>query len=708
MKKYLGVLLITFIAFQVQAQQKHLNVEDAVLGYYKGLYPKNLQALQWIEGTETFTYRDQSAYFIKNTANKEVGKITLSNIQATFPEVKRLPYFQKITDSEVTFQADGVFHIFNYKTQTKTASINFDKAAANQDFCSKTKSIAYTIGHNLYVATATHPKIVVTENKDKNIVSGQAIHRFEFGISKGTFWSPKGNYLAFYQKDETDVTDYPLVDVTTYPASIKNVKYPMAGQKSEYAKVGVFNLKTQQTFYLDIDTRDEHYLTNLSWSPDEKYLLLAEVNREQNHMHFNVYDATTGKKIKTLFEEKNDKWVEPETPAQFLPNSNTSFLWLSERDGFMNVYQYDLFTTEVKQLTNFDFVLTKTLGFDEAAKHLFVEATGKDAKGLQTYKVNMKSLKATQLTKDKGTHRTQFSDSGKYLLDTYSDLKTPRKIGVIEVKTKDCTTVLEAENPFKDYQSANMKFVKLKAENGMDLEARIITPANFDVTKKYPVLVYVYGGPHAQLVTDTWNGGASLWMNYLAAEKDYIIFTVDTRGSAHRGFAFESTIHRKQGEAAMQDQMTGIAYLKTLDYVDADRMAIFGWSYGGFMTTSMMLRHAGVFTTGVAGGPVIDWKYYEIMYGERYMDTPQENPEGYKTSSLPQYIKNLEGKLMLIHGSVDDVVVPQHSMTLLKEAVSKGVQLDFFTYPMHKHNVRGKDRVHLMTKVIDYILENNK
>ncbi len=708
MRKLITLVLLTLITMQVQAQQKHLNVEDAVLGYYKGLYPESLRGLQWIDGTDQYVYMDQEGYIIKDATNKVVQTVSLENLKMAFPSTERLPYFNSINTSEIVFQTADAINIFNYKTNAKTASISFDTSGANEDFCKENNTIAYTIDNNLYVATTTNPKIAVTHTEDKNIVSGQAIHRFEFGISKGTFWSPKGNYLAFYQKDETHVTDYPIVDINTYPASLTSVKYPMAGQASEQAKIGVYNTKTQQTSYLDIDTTDEHYLTNLSWSPDEKFILLAEVNRGQNHMWFNMYDALTGKLIKTLFEEKNEKWVEPETPALFVPNSNTSFLWLSEREGFMNIYQYDLFEKVIKRVTNFDFVVTKTLGFDQEGKFLFVETTGKDPKGLQTYKINMKNFRPTQITKDGGTHRAQVSHSGKYMIDSYSDLKTPRKIGVIEVATKECEIILEAENPLKDYKLGTTEFVKLKAKNGMDLEARILKPANFDASKKYPVMVYVYGGPHAQMVTDTWMGGASLCMNYLAAEEDYIVFTLDNRGSQHRGFAFESIIHREQGIAAMEDQLTGVAYLKSLPYVNADRMAIFGWSYGGFMTTSMMLRHPGVFSTGVAGGPVIDWKFYEIMYGERYMDTPQENPEGYNASSLPQYIENLEGDLLLIHGSIDDVVVPQNSMTLLKEAVSKGVPIDFFTYPMHKHNVRGRDRVHLMQKVVKYILEHNK
>jgi len=289
-------------------------------------------------------------------------------------------------------------------------------------------------------------------------------------------------------------------------------------------------------------------------------------------------------------------------------------------------------------------------------------------------------------------------------------LRTPRKITLIKTKSKakENNLLFEAENPLKDYKMGSPEFIKLKAKNGVALEARLIKPNNFDATKKYPVLIYVYGGPHAQLVTDSWMGGASLWMHYLASEKDYLVFTVDNRGSAHRGFAFESSIHRNQGEVAMEDQMTGVEYLRTLDFVDADRLAIHGWSYGGFMTISMLLHHPEVFTAGVAGGPVTDWKYYEVMYGERYMDTPQENLEGYEKTKVHNYIKNLKGDLLIIHGSIDDTVVPQHSMTLLKEAVENEVQLDFFTYPMHPHNVRGKDRVHLMKKVIDYVLENNE
>ena len=504
------------------------------------------------------------------------------------------------------------------------------------------------------------------------------------------------------------MAEYPIVDISTYPASVNNIKYPMAGQKSELAKIGIYNVKTNQTSYLNIDTQDEHFLTSLSWTPDEKYVFVGELNRGQNHLQFNRYDVATGNKMNTIFEEKNDKWVEPEQAAVFIPNSTTEFLYASERDGFMNLYKYNTSGKLIKQLTKFDFPITKILGFDKKGQNVFVAATGKDGRNLHFFKINLKSGKHIQITKKNGTHSVQLSSDGTYLLDNFTSLTVPREIDIIEVKTRKVNTVFKADNPLAAYKIGVTGFVTLKSKDGFDLYGRMIKPADFDSTKKYPVLVYVYGGPMVQLITNRWLAGASMWMHWLANQKDYIVFTLDNRGTSNRGFAFESVIHRTSGDAAMEDQLLGVDYLKTLSFIDEKRMAVKGWSYGGYMTTSLMLRHPGVFNVGACGGPVTDWKYYEIMYGERYMDTPQENPEGYAKARVGSHLENLEGKLLVIHGSVDPVVVPQHSMTLLKEAVEKGVQIDFFTYPMHEHNVRGKDRVHLIRKMLDYIVEYNK
>lgn len=708
MKKILSFLFIcTFILGY--SQQKELTLEDAVLGYYKGLYPISLSNLKWVENTNNYVFEKGDEFiFTDAKTTKIVKKTSLEDLKKVYPQLQRMPYIQEVDASSLAFRTRNTIELFNYENNSKEATITFDDNAENNEYNSKAKAVAYTMDNNLYIATTSNPKIGVTTIEDKNIVSGQAIHRSEFGITKGTFWSPEGNFLAFYQKNESNVSDYPLVDINSYPASLKNIKYPMAGQASEQAKIGIYNLKTQKITYLDIDTSDEHYLTNLSWTPDEKYVLVAEINRGQNHVWYNKYNVATGKKVTTLFEETNDKWTEPEHDAVFLPNSTTNFLWFSERDGFMNLYHYTTNGKLVKQLTKFDWVVTGVLGFDEKGKNVFITGTGNDARESHTYKVNLKNGKFNKITSELGTHRTKLSTNGNYLIDSYSNLETPNNTLILDAKKGTSTLIHMAKNPLEDYAIGTTEFLTLKGNDGTDLYSRVIKPANFDPSKKYPVLIYVYGGPHAQMNTNSWLGGASLWMPAFATLENYIIFTLDNRGSANRGFAFESAIHRNLGDVEIEDQLTGVNYLKSLYYVDAKRIAVNGWSYGGFMTTSLMLRNPGMFTTAVAGGPVIDWKYYEVMYGERYMDTPQENPEGYEKTKVANYIKNLNGKMLIIHGSIDPVVVPQHSMSLLKEAVKQKTQIDFFTYPMHEHNVRGMDRVHLVEKMMLYIVENNK
>ncbi|AWL78348.1 S9 family peptidase [Capnocytophaga canimorsus] len=708
MKKY--IFFLFFTALQIAfAQERKLTIPESVIGFTSegSLYPKTFYNLQRVEGTDHFAYRSNDGIiFISAETGKEVKRVG-NELQGVY-HLTHIPWINYIDANRMIFEIDHSFKIYDYNTNKPLVSITLPKEATHKDFNEKQNRVAYTIDNNLYIADERSEKIVVTQHTNANIVAGQAIHRSEFGIKKGTFWSPKGNLLAFYQKDETHVTDYPLVDITSVPASSKLIKYPMAGQKSERASVGIYNIDTQKLVYLDIDTSDEHYLTNLSWTPDEKYVLIAEINRDQNQYWLNRYDVATGKKINTLFEEKNDKWVEPEHQAVFLPNSNTEFLWMSERNGFMNLYHYNLNGKLIKQITNFKWVVDEILGFDATSKHVFISGTGNDARQNHTFKINIKNpKKITALTTVPGTHKTHLSWNGKYLLDTYSSVTIPQVIEIIQTETQQKKTILKSENPLEKYAVGTTELIELKANDGTPLYAKMHKPKDFDPSKIYPVLVYVYGGPHAQLVTNSWLAGSYLWMPVFAHNQKYIVFTLDNRGSANRGFAFESGIHRQLGELEMEDQLTGINYLKTLPYVDSGQIAVHGWSFGGFMASSLMLRHPGVFSTAVAGGAVTDWAFYEVMYGERYMDTPQSNPNGYEKSRISNYVSNLKGKILFIHGSVDDVVVPQHVLTLMRTSVSQKQFFDFFLYPMHAHNVSGYDHVNLVQRILDYIVEHN-
>lgn len=706
--KAIFFLILTLVTLPVLFAQKELTLEDAVMNQYREYYPEHVFGFNWLPESSDYAYLDGYVNMVIVSGKGKTERISIKEVsKVTGEDIMWFSGLQWKDASSFYIADNNKYFLYNYKTGEGKKTLEFDALAENGELEIVTGAVAYTIDNNLYVATPSGKQISVTSNEDKNIVSGQAIARSEFGITDGIFWSPKGNYLAFYQKDETNVAEYPMLDITKTPGETSFIKYPMTGQKSEHGRVGIYNMKTGKTIYIEPKGAKEDYLTNLSWTPDEKHVFIAEVNRGQNHMQLQMYNAESGAFVKTILEEKHDKWVEPEHPAFFFHQSSDEFVWMSEKDGFMNLYLCSVEKGFVRQLTHNKWEALGILGTNAKGTEVYFEGTGESPLEKRAFAVQVSSGKQTELTPGEGTHSVTVSFDGAHIFDQYSSTTIPNVARILNRKGKTVKTLVEAENKMKDLVLGQAEISTLKAKDGTVLYTRLIKPSDFDPNKKYPVLVYVYGGPHAQLITNSWFGGASLWM-YWMAEQGYLVYTLDNRGSAHRGFAFENVIHRQLGTIEIEDQLTGVAYLKSLPYVDGDRLAVHGWSFGGFMTSSLMLREPGVFTTGVAGGPVTDWKYYEVMYGERYMDRPEENEEGYEAASLLNKTENLEGKLLLIHGSIDDVVVMQHSHSLIKSFIDKGKQVDFFVYPMHEHNVRGKDRVHLMQKVLTYILENNK
>lgn len=592
--------------------------------------------------------------------------------------------------------------LLNADSKSTEASFAIPSDANNIDFSKEALAYAYTKDNNLYILNSEGKEFEVTSDEDKNIVNGQAVHRNEFGINKGTFWSPSGRSIAFYKMDESMVTDYPLVDVSSRIATLKNIKYPMAGMKSHQVKIGVYNVVNGTTTFLKTGLPEEKYLTNVAWSPDEKYIYVAELNRGQDTCRLVRYNAVTGKQDRTLFTETHPKYVEPENPVLFLKRSSKDFIWQSRRDGHNHLYLYSDDGTLKKQLTKGNWDVLEVLGFDNAGDHLYIVSTEESPIEKHIYKLNLKTLKKDKLSKEEGVHMAQLSNSGKYILDTYTSQYNPGKIVVTDTKTNKSNNFFAAKNPYKDITLPEISLGSLKANDGKtDLYYRLLKPINFDPSQKYPLIVYVYGGPHSQLVDNSWLAQSRGWDIYMA-QKGYIVFTLDNRGTNNRGLDFENITHRQLGVIETQDQMTGIEYLKSLPYVDEDRIGVHGWSYGGFMTLNLMLRHPDVFKVGVAGGPVTDWKYYEIMYGERYMDSPQENPVGYSITSMVDRAGDLKGRLLLIHGDEDPTVVMQQSLMFLNSAIKKGTHPDFFVYPGHGHNMIGHDRVHLYEHITRY------
>lgn len=706
-------LFVFFSCLGMEAQEKQLTLHDLTPGgkTYSKFTPRTLKQLQWYGDKYLYVKGDsvlwalpgksESLSFTREQLNKALEVAGLDTVSV-------LPAFSvpQKTAPQLLFVSKGHRILYHPDEHKVISFYKQEKAWANYALAPKGGWLAFTTGNNIGLLSATQENRTITSETEAGIVCGQAVHQREFGIEKGLFWSPEGNALAFYRMDERMVTDYPIVDIDQRCAVVKPFKYPMAGMKSHEVTVGVYHIASGKTVWLETGLPKEKYLTNIGWSPDEKHIYIAELNREQNEFSLVCYHAETGKREQVLFHEKNDRYVEPQHPVLFLPNSNDQFIWQSQRDGYNHLYLYNTEGKLLKQLTAGKWLVKDVLGFDKKGQHLFVSATEGNGRETHTWKINLKNGKRTCLTTNGGVHTTQLSPSGNYLIDMHVSPSIPRNINLLSTKNgKEIKQLLSAPNPYRDYTLPEIAVGQIKAADGTtDLNYRLVKPVGFDPAKKYPVIVYVYGGPHAQLITDRLFYGAGGWDIYMA-QKGYAVFTVDSRGSANRGFAFESVIHRNLGVNEMADQMKGVEFLKAQSFIDGERIGVYGWSYGGFMATNLMLTHPDVFKVGTAGGPVIDWANYEIMYGERYMDKPQDNPEGYANANLKLKAGNLKGRLLMIHGAVDPVVVWQHSLGFMKACIDAGTYPDYFVYPTHPHNVIGKDRPHLFEKIARYFID---
>lgn len=727
---FLLVCLFCMTATASFAQEKKsYTLEDVIPGgnNYFNLVPKNIPGLQW--WGDVCVRTDVENIVTINVRNgKETVLVTLDEVneallngEKPFQPTQELKQLRTLMGASlpwgdqkvITFRQGNYMIWYDFGQKKISNQFRLNEKAANLDFCKENGYVAYTVGSNLCIAHEGEKDLQINPDEKKadpmDIVYGQAVHRNEFGIYKGTFWSPKGNCLAFYRMDQSMVTAYPQVNTTTRIATLEPDKYPMAGMTSHKVTVGVYHIQSGKTVYLQAGDPTDRYFTNISWSPDEKSIYVIELNRDQNHSQLVRYNAETGAKEAMLFEETHPKYVEPQHPIVFLPWDSNQFIYWSQRDGFHHLYLYNKEGQLIKQLTQGDWLVQDILGFNTARKEMIIAST--EISPLQTniFSLNVKTGKRTLLGQQDGTHSARLSASGTYLIDNFTSFNVPREISILPTNGKTGVNLLTATDPMKEqYNLPEITLGTIKAADGKtDLYYRLIKPVNFDPNKKYPAIIYVYGGPHAQLIHNNRFYDARGWDLYMA-QKGYVMLTVDSRGSDNRGLEFENCTFRQLGVEEMKDQVEGAKFLQSLPYVNADKIGVHGWSFGGFMTTNLMLTYPEIFKVGVAGGPVIDWQYYEVMYGERYMDTPQTNPEGYKNSNLKLKAGNLKGRLEVIIGGADPTCVPQHSYTFLRACIDAGTHPDFFVYPEDGHNMMGRDRVHLHEHITRYFEDHLK
>ena len=726
--RYLTLTLtVGLVSIISMAQEKKLfTLEDINYGgtNYWNMMPANRYTTWW--GDELIhTDIDRCNVIDKKTGN-ETLLFTLEEIQGITGSDKHNK-MRHLYNCSFPYPAKTIVKLINGQElllvdwEKKQLVARYDRNNVQaEEWNSNSQAFAYVKDNQLNINIPKLDKsdnTCITTDGSREIVYGQSVHRNEFGIEKGLFWSPDGNRLAFYRMDQSMVADYPQVNIDARISEYTPDKYPMAGETSHKVTVGVFDIRTGKTIYLktpvsnatDADGNQQDatavYFTNIAWSPDNKTIYMFELNRDQNDCRLVAYNAETGERMKELYREQNPKYVEPLNPITFLPWDSSKFIMQSQKDGYNHLYLFNKDGKELKQLTSGKWVVMGIVGFNSKQKTVIIASNERNPIQKNLYSVNVGNGKRTLLDNGRGYHNGELSESGTYILDRYQEPIVPRKVDIIKVtgKTKtETVNYLTAEDPWTDYQVPVYENGTIKAADGItDLYYRMVKPADFNPTRKYPTIIYVYGGPHAHNVDARWHYGSRSWETYMA-QKGYILFILDNRGSENRGLDFEQATFRQLGQIEMEDQMKGVDFLKTLPYVDADRLGVHGWSFGGFMTISLMTNYPDVFKVGVAGGPVIDWKWYEVMYGERYMDTPQSNPEGYEKTSLINKAKDLKGKLQIITGYNDDTVVPQHCLSFLAECIKEGTQPDFFVYPGEPHNMRGHQSVHLHERITQY------
>ena len=761
---FAAMIMMAMNATDLQAQgvvpaqkgEKTFTLEDLNFGgnNYRNMVAKNRWCTWW--GNELVRQDVDACYLVNKTTGKETRLFGINDINQWIAPTKDIKV-RALYNALFPFAGKSIVMVSN-GSKTYTVDFKKHKLLSEMDFAdgenlleanAQQNAFAYLKGSNLYVRTFDVTSNALTKEKkshdfqlskdgSREIVYGQSVHRDEFGISKGTFWSPNGELLAFYRMDQSMVTDYPQVDIPeigfNHPETQSCIatpapdKYPMTGETSHKVTVGVFDCMTGKTVYLKAGDPTDRYFTNIAWSPDSKTIYMFELNRDQNHAQLVQYDAVSGQKMGVLYEEKHTRYVEPQHPLIFLPWDDSQFIYQTQRDGFNHLYVMDTKTKlkgewktgkdsedqyceylKTTPLTEGNWLVQDVLGFNASRKEIVIAST--EVSPLQTniFSLDVKNGKRTLIGIADGTHQAKLSASGTYLIDYLTSNSVPREISILPTTGKKGVTLFTATDPLKEgYNLPEITIGTIKAADGeTDLYYRLIKPVNFDPNKKYPAIIYVYGGPHAQMIHNTRFYDARGWDLYMA-QQGYVMLTVDNRGSDNRGIKFENCTFRHLGVEEMKDQVEGAKFLQSLPYVDADKIGVHGWSFGGFMTTNLMLTYPDIFKVGVAGGPVIDWQFYEVMYGERYMDTPQTNPEGYKGSNLRLKAGNLKGRLEIIIGGMDPTCVPQHSISFLRACIDAGTHPDFFIYPEDGHNMMGRDRVHLHEHITRYFLDHLK
>jgi len=694
------------------------------------LVSSDVAGAQWVPNGDTFTYyqpgpQNGSRYiwsYDLKTRTKAVlidsnKTPVLEEPQSVGPEKRfALPnYFWSPTGKEILLPSGNDLYLYDVASATVRRLTNDEEIKDDPHFSPDGKRIAFIKNHNIHVLDIeTGIDVPLTTDGREHVFVGQFdwAYQEEFAsVRTGFFWAPDGQHIAFFQLDETEVPEFPIVDFVPVENEVQSTRYPKAGENNSIVRVGVVSIDNPHIVWLGVGSETDIYIPRIKWLPDSQSLVIYRLNRAQNRLDLLLGDISSGSTRAVLVEEAADGWIDIYDGLAFLKHGER-FIWSSNRDGFKHLYLYDIQGNLIRQLTQGSWEVDSVVAVDEETGFVYFSAGKENVWDRDLYKVDLNGEALTRLTEQEGWHSIDMNPSCEYYLDYFSDFTTPTIVSLhsSDGKLLDVIDPNEAlKETLKGYRLSRPDFFSFDTDYGAKLNALMIKPPDFDPSKKYPVLIYVYGGPGSQTVVNAWDTDSrhrQLWHKMLT-QNGYIMFTVDNRGTGGRGKDWMKVVYRQLGEAEVQDQLAGVQYLRKLPYVDGTRIGVWGWSYGGYMTSMCMLKGADYFKAGISVAPPTDWRDYDSIYTERYMGKPQHNTEGYIASSAITHAEDLKGKLLLIHGTSDDNVHFSNSMQLVYAFQIAHVPFDMMVYPRQLHHIDDHDaRLHLFSSMSKYVLQN--
>ena len=717
MRSFVNYIIIFLIPFFTLTQEpKKLTLED--------IYFSNTFSQDWVWGLNSMKNGKEYTVidYIKNDVSidkysyksgkkinsilksSEIDSLKFDGYKFNSNEEKLL---LKVNTESIYRYSDKSF-IYAFDIKSKELIKISDEKISLADFSPNGKMVSYVFDNNLYIYELSSGKTTkcTTDGVRNKIINGATdwVYEEEFAIVKGYEWSHDSKFLAYYKFDESNVKEFSmdLFNQNLYPTQEK-FKYPKAGEENSKVSIHILNVNTKKSF--QVNENDFEYTPRIYWTKDSKNLCVFKLNRRQNHLKL-LFTNPESKKTVLVYEEKDGRYIDIHDNIKFL---NTGFIWSSEKDGFNHLYKFSYDSKKMFQITSGEYEITKFYGYNESKKILYYQSNEKSPLQKHIYSINIDGTNKKLLSNGKGVNNANFSKTFDYFINTNSTANQPNYITLNNKKGKLIRVIKNSEKLIQTlsyYELSKKEFFSFKTEYNISLNGWMIKPPDFDSNKKYPVLMYVYGGPGNQQVLDNWGGRNYMWYQYLA-QQGIVIVCVDNRGTGGRGADFKKCTYKELGKLETEDQIAANKYLASLDYIDQNKIGIWGWSYGGYMSSLCLLKGNDIFNFAIAVAPVTNWRFYDTIYTERYMRTPQENPDGYDLNSPINYIKQLKGNYLLVHGSADDNVHYQNTMEMISSLVNENKQFDLFIYPDKNHGIYGgKTRLHLMTKITDFVMNN--